>query len=117
MNPLGNIESLYISFVDITKAYDSVERTLLWEALRDHNVPGYLITLINTIYTNTCAKVRIASDLSDTFSLGIGVKQGDILSPLLFNIFLNFIWKKVIKKWEEKGLRGVQFNYSTEEIA
>ena len=64
---------LYICFLDITKAYDSVSRTLLWEALRDHNVPEYLITLINTIYTNTTAKVRVGDNFSDSFSLGIGV--------------------------------------------
>jgi hypothetical protein len=82
-------------FLDITKAYDSIKREHLWEALRDHSVPEYLITLITTIYTNTVAKVRVGDNISDTFSLGVGVKQGDILSPLLFNIFLNFLWKKI----------------------
>jgi len=95
---------LYISFIDITKAYDSVSRPLLWEALRDHNVPEYLITLIKTIYFNTSARVRVGDSLSDKFSLGIGVKQGDILSPLLFNIFLNFVWKKITKKWNDMGI-------------
>ena len=40
---------LYMCFLDITKAYDSIKREHLWEALRDHSVPEYLITLITTI--------------------------------------------------------------------
>jgi hypothetical protein len=81
-------EPLFICFVDIVKAYDSVDRSILWDALADHHVPVTIIELIKALYYNTTAKVRVGDKYSDPFDLKIGVKQGDILSTLLFNIFL-----------------------------
>ena len=49
---------LYLAFVDITKAYDTVNRNILWDALRDHKGPEYIITLIEAIYHNTNANVK-----------------------------------------------------------
>ena len=95
---------LYLAFVDITKAYDSINRNILWDALRDHKVPEYIITLIQSIYHNTTANVRIGDTFSENFSIGVGVKQGDILSPILFNIYLNFLWRKTVKRWEGRGI-------------
>ncbi len=65
--------------------------------------PEYLITLITTTYTNTAAKVRVGEiiALNNTFSLRVGVKQGDILSCSIFKkIFISEIYlEKIIKKW------------------
>ena len=106
-------EPLFICFVDIVKAYDSVDRNILWDALADHHVPVVIIDLIKALYYNTTAKVRVGDKFSDPFDLKIGVKQGDILSTLLFNIFLNYIWKKVVSRWGES--RGIPMVYGGED--
>ena len=76
-------EPLYICFVDIVKAYDSVNRNILWDALADHHVPVLIIDLIKALYFNTAARVRVGDKFSDPFDLKIGVKQGDILSTFI----------------------------------
>jgi len=62
-------------------------------------VPEYLITIIKIIYVNNQAYVRVESDLSESFQKGQGVRQGCILSPLLFNIYGDWIMRQATQEW------------------
>ena len=75
-------------FVDFTRAFDSVPRPLLFEKLIKYNITGKFYENIKNLYTNDRSCVKIGDKLTDTFENTQGVKQGCILSPLLFNIFL-----------------------------
>jgi len=81
--------------LDLKKAYDSVWREGLFTRLKKDGVPSKLVSLVKMWYTNVKARVRVNDVESDWFKSKVGVRQGDTLSSLLFNIFINGIVEKV----------------------
>ena len=73
----------------MTKAFDSVNRNLLFYKLLRYNIEGKIYVAIKALYTKTSACINLNGHLSHWFETFIGVGQGDNLSPMLFNIFLN----------------------------
>jgi sorting nexin-29 len=82
-------------FIDFKKAYDSVQREVLYNILVEFGIPKELVRLIKMCLNETYSKVRIGKLLSDTFPIQNGLKQGDALSPLLFNFALEYAIRKV----------------------
>ena len=79
---------LYMCFVDLQKAYDSADRELLWKVLARAGVPEEMIAVIRQFHDGMQAQVRMDDgELSDWFEVTQGLRQGCVLSPLLFNIF------------------------------
>jgi len=95
---------LFMCFIDLRKAYDSVNRELLWVAMREYGISEKLVKILNTLYEDTKAQVRVNGVLSEALSLKTGVKQGCVLSPLLFNIFMDWVVQKVMKKMNLSGI-------------
>lgn len=80
---------LYICAVDLEKAFDSVDRSLLWESLQRAGIGGSMLATLQALYADVPVCVKTDEGLSSTFQSVIGVKQGCPLSPLLFGIFLD----------------------------
>jgi len=80
-------------FVNFKQAYDSINRDQLWIALANLGIPNKLIRMIKICNSNTLCKVRCQGELSPHFQVKLGLKQGDALSPILFNLAL----KKVVR--------------------
>ena len=79
---------LYARFIDLTKAYDSVDRTLLWTVLARFGVPHNMISVICQIHDGMRACVWLHDRVcSEWFAAEQGLRQGCVLAPLLFNIF------------------------------
>ena len=79
---------LYVCFIDLTKAYDSVDRTLLWTVLARFGVPQNMISAIRQFHDGMRACVRLDDRVcSRWFAVEQGLRQGCVLAPLLFNIF------------------------------
>lgn len=94
-----NIE-IHMIFVDFNKAFDSVKHSRLWEALVNQGVPEKWIEIIRKIYSK--AKAYVKTDIKgQVFEIGRGVRQGDPMSPNLFNSILEEIFREM--NWEEKG--------------
>jgi hypothetical protein len=72
-----------------------VRREVLYNILIEFGVPMKLVRLIRMCLNETYSKVRIGKHLSDDFSIQIGLKQGDALSPLLFSFALEYAIRKV----------------------
>jgi hypothetical protein len=81
--------STYVAFVDFRKAYDCIDRELLWHKLRDIGVQGKMYRAITSLYKSVKGCVRLNGIQSDWFSVGSGLKQGCPLSPIMFNLFIN----------------------------
>ena len=79
---------LYHIFVDMEKAFDRVPRKAIQWALRRQGVPEQLVKQVMLLYNEASSKVVVAGGESDEFDLTVGVHQGSILSPLLFNIVI-----------------------------
>jgi hypothetical protein len=75
-------------FIDFRKAYDSVGRELLYKILIEFGIPKKLVRLIKMCLNETYSKIRIGKHLFGAFPIQNGLKQGDALSPLLFNFAL-----------------------------
>jgi hypothetical protein len=77
------------AYIDLTKAYDKVHRETMWEILRRLGTPPRLLNLIISLHQGAMATVKMdGCGLGAPFELKTGLKQGSILSPMLFNIFL-----------------------------
>ena len=80
---------LYLCFVDFKKAYDSIWQEALMLKLLRLGVKGNFFGTVKSMYDNCKACIKSDGLLSDTFKCVSGVKQGDVMSPNLFNIFVN----------------------------
>lgn len=81
-------QPLYIVFIDFTKAFDSVSRSELWCVLRKYGCTNKFLNLIKSIHTGMRATVSLHNSNSDEFEVSNGVKQGCVLAPTLFSIYL-----------------------------
>jgi hypothetical protein len=82
-------------FIDFKKAYESVKREVLYNILLEFGITKNLVRLIKMCLSETYSKVRVGKLLSDKFPIQNGLKQGDALSPLLFNFTLECVISKV----------------------
>ena len=80
---------VYICFLDIKSAYDRVSHWKLLSKLMERKVPMYLIKLIQFWLTEQKFYVRWSNKLSSAFTMTNGIRQGSILSPYLFNVFVD----------------------------
>ena len=78
-------EAVHQLFIDFRNAYDSVRREVLYNILTEIGIPMKLVRLIKMCLAETYSRVQVGKNLSDMFPIRNGLKQGDALSPLLFN--------------------------------
>ena len=88
-------KKLYTCFVDFQKAFDSVWHEALFRKLENLGINGNFLQIIKNIYNNTECAVKINGRGTKYFKYKKGVQQGNPLSPLLFNLFINDIFKAV----------------------
>ena len=81
--------TVFVTFLDASKAFDRVNYWMLFSKLIDKNVPLFIVKLLVFWYTKQEMKVRWGNTISSSFKVGNGVKQGGILSPVLFNIYID----------------------------
>ena len=86
--------TVHLGFVDLTKAYDSVDHSALLAILKHYKVPQQLIDIIKKMYTGTWCCVRTAERTLEDFEVKTGVRQGCVLSSLLFNRFMDRILRE-----------------------
>ena len=82
-------KKLFCSFIDFSKAFDSVWRVGLWKKLLENNVNGKFFKVIKNLYSNVKSCVSVNNELSPFFGSYCGVRQGENLSPVLFSLYLN----------------------------
>ena len=85
--------SLYVCFVDFEKAFDSVDQQTIWNILSYYGVPDKFINIIRLLYEEYTCQVVHNGKLSDEFAVTTGVRQGCLLSPLLFLVVLDWVTK------------------------
>ena len=80
-----------ITFVDFSKAFDSIHRGKLMEILRAYGIPNKIVDAISILYKDTMAQVLTPDGDTEFFEILAGVLQGDTLAPFLFIIALDYV--------------------------
>ena len=93
--------SAVMLFIDFKKAFDSVHRGILMKILRAYGIPEMIVELIETMYTDTLAKVITPDGLTEVFKILAGVLQGDTLAPYLFIIVIDYLMTITFDDTEE----------------
>ena len=87
--------STFLSYIDFQKAFDSVDRNLLFFKLSQIGVTGNFYNAISAMYKNPKSKILLNEFETEFFNCPIGVKQGDTISATLFSIFINDLAEEI----------------------
>ncbi len=85
---------LFINFVDFKKAFDSICREAIWRILRPYGIPLKIVNLMKLFYNKFECCGDHNTQLSDWFEVKTGVRQGCIISPILFLIVIDWVMKQ-----------------------
>ena len=81
--------TMFLCFLDASKAFDKVNHGKMFVKLQERGVPPYMIRILHYWYVHQNMHVRWGTSLSAPFLVANGVRQGGILSPVLFNLYLD----------------------------
>ena len=84
-----NNKSVYCCLLDLKKAFDKVEFAILFMKMKERNFPNIFLRILIFIYVEQSCKVRWNSNFSDSFKVTNGVRQGAVLSPSLFSLYID----------------------------
>ena len=85
---LANVKDVFWALMDLEKAYDTIDRHRMWQMLRVYGVGGKLLKAVQSFYIDSRACARVGKDVSDWFLVNVGLRQGCVISPWLFNVWL-----------------------------
>ena len=96
-NYIQNGSNVYCCFMDCTKAFDTVKHSILFSKMMKAGCPYILIRILIHIYSQQTADVRWKTSFSEEFTMKNGVRQGAVLSPILFCFYVNDLFG-ILKK-------------------
>lgn len=99
----GN-KQLFCAFVDLKQAFDKVWHSGLWQKLQLYQINGKCLRVIQSMYNNIKSCILANGKTSSFFISNIGVRQGENLSPILFNLYLNDLERFL----SENNIQGVE---------
>ncbi|RUA06843.1 MAG: hypothetical protein DSY43_01110, partial [Gammaproteobacteria bacterium] len=109
---LARHKKVYIAFVDYKKAFDMIDRTILWDVLKRNGISGRMYYILKAMYCSVQSCVRCDSGCSEYFACTKGLKQGCVLSSFLFTLMVQEILSSVCKY----GRHGIQLHPDVTQI-
>ena len=106
---------LFIGFIDLRSAFDTVDHRALWKILELNGVPPKLSSLLQRLYINAESNVRINGKDSEPFNINSGVRQGCVAAPDLFNCVIDHLMTRVCER--VSGVSFGEYNLSDLEYA
>jgi hypothetical protein len=106
-------EETVLCFIDFAQAYDSIWRKAAWKVTKQYGIHKKIIRMIESIYSTVSSCIRIEGEETDFFEIKTGFRQGCILSPILFNMVLDYIMRRLERK---NGLGQSSIPMNTEDV-
>ena len=97
---------LYMTFVDLTKAFDTVSHEGLWKIMAKFGCPTKVIAMVRQFHDGMLARVQNDSEFSNPFPVTNGVKQGCVLAPTLFRMMFSAMFTAAF----QDGDNGISIN-------
>ena len=105
------LKPLSVAFLDVSKAFDSVSHASLLLAAERMGVPGPFISYLRSLYTEASTVLQVDGQLSSPMVQNRGVKQGDPLSPLLFNCVIDWALASLDPEMDVVAGEGPRLNH------
>ncbi|CAG9841161.1 unnamed protein product [Diabrotica balteata] len=99
-------QDMYLCFVHFEKAFDKVQHKKLVDILKSKNIDSRDLKIISNLYWNQTAKVRVDSQYTENIKIQRGVRQGCVLSPLLFNVYSEAVFQEALSD----SIEGISIN-------
>lgn len=103
-------KDLFAVFVDLTKAFDTIDREDLWKILHKLRCPEHFVSVIRSFHDGMTARVQEGGTFSEPFTVSNGTKQGCVLAPTLFTIVFSVMLLDAFKDTE----RGIYIQFHTD---
>ncbi|KAF7654976.1 hypothetical protein LDENG_00062580 [Lucifuga dentata] len=103
-------QHLYMAFINLSKAFDAINCEMLWKQLSKLRAPPKFLSILQQLHDGMQARVLTGGLRSEPFEVNIGVKQGCVLAPVLFNLFFSAITylfhhaKMGMQRWSTPGV-------------
>ena len=94
-----------LSAIDYAKTFDCVDHRKLWKILKEIGISDHLTCLLRYLYPGQEPTVRTGHGMTAWFQIGKGVCQGCILSPCLFNLYVEYIMRNAGLEEEQAGIK------------
>ena len=98
---LQHRQDIHHVFIDFKKAFDRFWHATLWATMKKYNIGANLIRVIKSLYDKATSAVLFNSSIGDWFRTTVAVQQGCLLSPILFDIFLEKIMTNDLEDHED----------------
>ena len=105
-------KNIYFCFIDYTKPL-TVWITKLKRNLKEMGIPDHLTCLLRNLYAGQEAMVRTGRGTTDWFQIGKGVRQGCILSPCVFNLYVEYIMRNTGLDEAQAGIKIARRNINS----
>ena len=103
-------KQLHICFIDYAKAFDRVKHEKLVDIMKKTGIPEHEIRLIVNLYWDQRAVIRTEKGITKEVEIKKGVRQGCILSPILFNLYSECLIKEAIDEEAGVAINGININ-------
>ena len=102
--------NIYFCLIDYAKAFDCVDHNKVGEILKEMGISHHLTCLLRNLYAGQEETVRTGHGKTDWFQIGKGICQGYILSPCLFNLYVEYIMKNARLDEPQAGIKITRRN-------
>ncbi len=89
------LKCISAAFMDLEKAYDRVDWRALWDVFKIYGVGGKLHIAIKSSYEKASTCVKSSGETSEHFEIKVGLRQGCVMSPWLFNIYMDGVMREM----------------------
>ena len=103
-------KNIYFCCIDYAKAFDCVGHNKLCKILKEMGIPDHLTCFLRNLYAGQEATLRTEHGTKDWFQIGKGVRQGCILSPCLFNFYVDHIMRNAGLDEAQAGIKIAKRN-------